>query len=69
MYTASQPGAFVSEDKGATWNPLHVMIATTTNCSDNAHCTEKEVDRVPHDYQVRSIAYDLLPNFCTGTDC
>ena len=41
------------------WNPLHVVIATNTNCSVNPHCTEKEVDRVQHDYQVHSIAYHL----------
>ena len=43
MYTATQAGAFVSEDKGATWQPYHVLIAMRSG---------KEMDRVPHDYQV-----------------
>ena len=48
MYTATQAGAFVSKDKGATWQPCHVMIAMRSG---------KEMDRVPHDYQ------SIVPNF------
>ena len=48
FYTATQAGAFVSEDKGATWNPYHVRIAMRSG---------KEMDRVPHDYQ------NIVPNF------
>ena len=48
MYTATQAGAFVSEDKGASWNPLHVLIARKSG---------KEMDRVPHDYQ------NIVPDF------
>jgi hypothetical protein len=63
MYTAAQAGAFVSEDKGENWNPLHVMISTTTNCTEGfSHCNH-QVDRVGHDFQVRSLAHDLQWNY------
>lgn len=42
LYSATQAGAFVSQDKGATWNPYHVMINTKSG---------RFIDRVPHDYQ------------------
>lgn len=48
LYSATQSGAFVSEDQGETWNAYHVMIAMTTG---------QEMDRVPHDYQ------NIVPNF------
>jgi hypothetical protein len=48
LYTATQAGAFVSEDKGATWNPFHVLISMRSG---------KEMDRVPHDYQ------NIVPDF------
>lgn len=42
LYSATQAGAFVSQDKGATWNAYHVMINTKSG---------RFIDRVPHDYQ------------------
>merc|ERR1711957_665800 len=42
FYTATQAGAFASQDAGVTWNPLHVWM-------DNRDGTRH--DRVPHDYQ------------------
>jgi len=42
LYTATQDGAFVSEDSGASWNAYHVVM---TNRDGTLH------DRVPHDYQ------------------
>jgi len=42
FYTATQDGAFASQDAGVTWNPLHVWM-------DNRDGTRH--DRVPHDYQ------------------
>lgn len=49
QYTATQAGAFVSTDKGATWNPYHVIMHSRT---DN-----RTIDRVPHDYQ------NIVPEF------
>ena len=64
MYTATQAGAFVTEDKGATWFPLHVMISSNTNCREKAGPCEPsepncggQCDRVPHDYQ------NIVPDF------
>jgi hypothetical protein len=54
MYTATQSGAFVSEDKGATWNPLHVRITLNPDHEGNPR---KDMDRVPHDYQ------NIVPDF------
>jgi photosystem II stability/assembly factor-like uncharacterized protein len=48
LYSATQSGAFVSADKGATWHAYHVLIAMRSG---------KEMDRVPHDYQ------NIVPNF------
>jgi len=42
FYTATQSGAFVSQDGGATWKTLHVWMQ---NRDGTIH------DRVPHDYQ------------------
>ena len=42
LYTATQDGAFVSEDGGGSWNAYHVGM---TNRDGTLH------DRVPHDYQ------------------
>jgi len=47
-FSATQSGAFVSEDQGKTWNAYHVYIAMRSG---------KEMDRVPHDYQ------NIVPNF------
>jgi ligand-binding sensor domain-containing protein len=41
-FTATQSGAFVSSDRGATWNALHVIIQPVVG---------PLIDRVPHDYQ------------------
>jgi hypothetical protein len=48
LYSATQSGAFVSEDNGVTWNAYHVKIAMRSG---------QEMDRVPHDYQ------NIVPNF------
>jgi len=42
FYTATQSGAFASQDAGVTWNPLHVWMQ---NRDGTRH------DRVPHDFQ------------------
>ena len=42
FYTATQEGAFASQDAGVTWNPLHVWMQ---NRDGTRH------DRVPHDFQ------------------
>jgi len=49
MYTATQEGAYVTEDKGATWNAYHVIMHSRTD--------DKLIDRVPHDYQ------NIVPEF------
>lgn len=54
MYSATQSGAFVSEDKGVTWHAYHVMIAMRPV---HGSASGKEMDRVPHDYQ------NIIPNF------
>jgi hypothetical protein len=54
MYAAGTAGAFVSEDKGVNWNALHVMISTTKNCTTGFSGCNHQVDRVQHDFQVRS---------------
>eukprot|EP00038_Savillea_parva_P004159 m.134648 g.134648 ORF g.134648 m.134648 type:complete len:922 (-) comp11396_c0_seq1:189-2954(-) len=41
-YTSTQPGTFVSTDKGSTWNPLHAIMHSKDG---------RVVDRVPHDFQ------------------
>jgi hypothetical protein len=42
FYTATQDGAFVSDDDGKTWTPYHVIM----------HRKDGSImDRVPHDYQ------------------
>lgn len=41
-FTATQAGAFVSSDRGATWNALHVIMHERSG---------QIMDRVPHDYQ------------------
>ena len=48
LYTATQAGAFVSEDKGETWNPYHVIMHRRRGGI---------MDRVPHDYQ------NIVPDF------
>ena len=48
LYTATQAGAFVSEDKGETWNPYHVIMHRRSGGI---------MDRVPHDYQ------NIVPDF------
>merc|ERR1711865_1097800 len=48
LYTATQAGAFVSMDKGATWEAYHVFMVTPDG---------RVIDRVPHDYQ------NIEPNF------
>ena len=48
LYTATQAGAFVSEDKGQSWNPYHVLMHQSNG---------KLMDRVPHDYQ------NIVPEF------
>ena len=53
-YTATQAGAFVSEDKGATWDPYHVRITLNPDHEGNPR---KDMDRVPHDYQ------NIIPDF------
>jgi hypothetical protein len=42
LYTATQAGAFVSMDKGGTWEAYHVFMQTPEG---------RVIDRVPHDYQ------------------
>jgi len=42
FYTATQAGAFVSQDAGATWNAYHVVMHSRSG---------RVIDRVPHDYQ------------------
>ena len=54
IYAAGTQGAFVSEDKAATWNALHVMISTTSNCTLGFPRCNHQVDRVQHDFQVRA---------------
>jgi hypothetical protein len=54
IYAAGTHGAFVSEDKAATWNALHVMISTTKNCTEGWRQCNHQVDRVEHDFQVRA---------------
>jgi len=49
IYTATQAGAFVTEDKGKTFQPLHAVMHDTFSNST--------VDRVPHDYQ------NIVPEF------
>jgi len=49
QYTASQTGAWVSQDKGKTWNVYHVIIHSRTD--------DQTIDRVPHDYQ------NIIPEF------
>ena len=56
IYAAGVQGAFVSEDKAATWNALHVMVSTTKNCTQGWRGCNHQVDRVQHDYQVRAFA-------------
>jgi len=51
IYAAGVQGAFVSEDKAATWNALHVMISTTNNCTSGFPGCNHQVDRVQHDFQ------------------
>jgi len=46
-FTATQAGAFMSKDRGQTWNALHVIIHTRADSGTAG----KIIDRVPHDYQ------------------
>jgi len=48
-YTATQSGAFVSSDKGKTWDAYHAIMHPRTGKSI--------IDRVPHDYQ------RIIPDF------
>eukprot|EP00908_Phaeocystis_cordata_P020842 Transcript_32505.p1 GENE.Transcript_32505~~Transcript_32505.p1 ORF type:complete len:875 (-),score=384.70 Transcript_32505:50-2674(-) len=41
-YTATQAGAFVSNNSGKTWSAYHVVVHSRSG---------KTIDRVPHDYQ------------------
>jgi len=53
-YTATQSGAFVSEDKGKSWDAFHVRI---TRNPDHEGKPNPDMDRVPHDYQ------NIIPDF------
>lgn len=64
IYAAGTVGAFVSADKGAHWNALHVMISTTNNCTSGFSGCNHQVDRVQHDFQVCLIGNDLLYYYC-----
>ena len=48
MYTATQAGAFVTQDKGKTFNAYHAIMHTREN---------RTIDRVPHDFQ------NIVPEF------
>jgi photosystem II stability/assembly factor-like uncharacterized protein len=53
-YTATQSGAFVSQDRGNSWDAFHVRI---TRNPDHEGNPVPNMDRVPHDYQ------NIIPDF------
>ena len=53
-YTATQSGAFVSEDKGNSWDAFHVRITRNPDHEGNPN---ENMDRVPHDFQ------NIIPDF------
>jgi len=58
LYSSTQSGSFVSEDKGVTWNPLHVMISCAEpKCAGAGNPSDQLIDRIPHDFQ------NIIPNF------